>query len=105
MAAKCDKIITAARTLVELLTPEERAAAGLPLLTLVRAVEDAHLREDEETWTVREQDIAAPETIEAWSVFAARKGTCDAKIQEARRTGQRWREWQQADLLRVKVPD
>lgn len=102
---KIDQIVLKAVALVNSLSPEERAAARLELLSLVRAVECAHLGEHEEVWCLREQDAAAPSTIEAWSIFANRMHVDPEKSDAARRTAARWREWQQADLLRVKVPD
>jgi hypothetical protein len=105
MSDKVDRIVYAARNLVEHLDPEQRAQAGLELQILVRAVEDAHLAEDEPVFCLRGRDKVAVPTIRTWARYAENLGAKVVLCDNARNIAEMFREWQERNRLIAKVPD
>lgn len=105
MSSNVDKVVIAARNFVDRLTPEERDAAELPLQMLVRAVEAAHLAEDEPIFCLRGQDCVAEKTIRAWATFAEQAGASLPFCDDARAAAESFHEWRERNPLKVKIPD
>jgi hypothetical protein len=58
---------------------------------------------DEPVFTLRAQDILAPEIVREWAYRAQVAGTPDAKVEEARKCADEMEQWQIANSK--KVPD
>lgn len=58
---------------------------------------------EEPTFTLRAQDILAPEIVREWAYRAAKAGAPREKVSEARRIADSMEDWQIANTR--KVPD
>ena len=114
MSDKVDKIVYAARDLVESMSPEDRLLCGTDapmtvkypqFAALVRAVEEAALAPDERVFALRERDKVAPRTLRAYSIFCQEAGSPSAHSDAARRDADEFEEWQRVNRLLAKVPD
>jgi len=108
MGKSVDNIVYAAIALVDAGTPEERASTvtlAPQLGALIRAVEAANLAEGEQVFCLREQDLAAPPTIDSYVIHAERLHAPGEHLEACRRIAAQWREDQQSGKIKAKVPD